>query len=720
MRALARSGAVPEIAVALAAFAVLGIAVLSVAARLVEPDDLAYRASIVAMTDGHFLFLSHAQYQALGTQLARSAGPVHPGSPLIPPIAEWSVFPATPSGRWISEKNPGYPFLAAPFQALGIIRLAPLFYGAAGCLGLFAGARRWLGRWGGAAAVGLFCSSGAALLFAWRDYMPTFTEASLIAAGGGALLWAVLAAEATARRRTWAGLAGFVALEAAVFTRYTDVVVLGCAAAAAAVAWRLRKVPTAALAWWLGSAATFGAGVAVFDDLVYGGPLRTGYQRPGEVQFSLSAIGPNLRYVPADLVEAMPVLVLGLAALAWIAGQRLRARRAGGEQAVAARRDLAVGLALASSWFGVWGLYAAYTWTAQPGGSSLQVVRFYVDAIGPIALLGAWLVVRVTPRASLAGVTSAAVVAAMFGLGIWSYNDMRAFNLWRTAPSAPAHTTSTQVWRCRSQPSASPAIAYTAPRSAGREGDRCEHDSPRSIDRRGLSASARGRCCGSSPAPGAQSASGTSSVLEWGANASGQLGVGKTTQGSRVPVTVKLPTGTKVTAIAAGGDTLAVTSTGSVLAWGYNAGGELGDGSTASSDVPVKVKLPAGTKVTAIAAGKIHSLAVTSTGSLLAWGDNTAGELGDGKTTQSDVPVKVKLPAGTKVTAVATGCVHSLAVTSTGAVLAWGFNGHGQLGDGSTASSDVPVKVKLPAGTKATELGAGSFGYWSLALVHRG
>jgi hypothetical protein len=153
--------------------------------------------------------------------------------------------------------------------------------------------------------------------------------------------------------------------------------------------------------------------------------------------------------VPADLIGAMPMLVLGPAALAWIVGQWLRTRRAGGEQAVAARRDLAVGLALASSWFGVWGLYATYTWTAQPGGSSLQIVRFYVDAIGAIALLGAWLVVRVPPRPSLAGVTSAAVVATMFGLGIWSYNDMRAFTLWRTAPSAHAHTTSTLGSRTR-------------------------------------------------------------------------------------------------------------------------------------------------------------------------------------------------------------------------------------------------------------------------------
>ena len=340
---------------ALAAFAVLCLIVLIVPARLVEPDDYAYRASIVAITQGHFLTLSTAQADRLAGQLAGpgggpvaagpGGGPVAAGPGGGPVAGGPAVIPQwvqLPDGRWISEKDPGYPFLAAPFQALGIIRLAPLFYGALGCLGLFFGARRWLGRYGGAAAVVLFCSSGAALLFAWRDYMPTFTDASLIAAGTGALLWAVLAAEATARRRTWAGLAGFAALEAAVFVRYTDIVVLGCAVVAVVAAWRLRAVPAAALGWWLGSVAVFGAAVAVFDDLVYGGPLRSGY-RPGEISFSLAAVLPNLRYMPAHLIQAMPMLVLGLAALAWIAARWVRRRGADDERAGHARRDLAVG-----------------------------------------------------------------------------------------------------------------------------------------------------------------------------------------------------------------------------------------------------------------------------------------------------------------------------------------------------------------------------------------
>jgi hypothetical protein len=73
----------------------------------------------------------------------------------------------------------------------------------------------------------------------------------------------------------------------------------------------------------------------------------------------------------------------------------------------------------------VWSLYATYTWTAQPSGNTLQVVRFCVPALGAMALLGAWLVVRVPRRASVAALTSAAVVAAAFGLGVWSYNGMR-------------------------------------------------------------------------------------------------------------------------------------------------------------------------------------------------------------------------------------------------------------------------------------------------------
>ncbi|HUD39121.1 MAG TPA: hypothetical protein VMR14_19635 [Streptosporangiaceae bacterium] len=410
-----------EAAIAVAAFVVLCVVILRTAPFMPEPDDYAYQGSIVAMTDGHFLTLSTAQVHALVNQLGAmgSAAPRPNGFGGLPAVPQWVQLA---NGRWISEKDPGFPFLAVAFQWLGIIRWDQLFYGGLACVGLFAGARRWLGRFGGAAAVGLYCSSGAAILWGWRDYMPTFTDASLIAAGTGALLWAVLATAASPRRRTLAGLAGFVALEAATFARYTDVVVLACAVVAVLIAWRVRaaRLPGRSVCWWLASVAVFGAGALAFDTLVYGGPLQSGY-RPGEIQFSLSAVRPNLRYMPAHLMQAMPMLVLGLAALGWIIARWAWRRTAD------ARLDLLVGVALFASWLAVWGLYSAYTWTANPFGTTLQAARFYVPALGAIALLGAWLVTRIPwhdSRPALSAIVTVAVVAVMFASGIGSFHAM--------------------------------------------------------------------------------------------------------------------------------------------------------------------------------------------------------------------------------------------------------------------------------------------------------
>jgi energy-coupling factor transporter transmembrane protein EcfT len=237
----------------------------------------------------------------------------------------------------------------------------------------------------------------------------------------------MLATEASTRRRTWAGLAGFAAIEIATFVRYTDIVILGCAVVAVILAWRLQpaRLPLRTLCWWLASVLVFGAGVAIFDAQIYGGPLTTGYQ-PGEVTFGLGAVGPNLRIMPGHLIHALPMLVLGLVAFGWIIVRGLVLRRVGGRDGAVARRDLWVGLAVGASWFAIWGLYSAYTWTTDPTSVTVQVVRFYVPALGAIALLGAWLVTRVPGRASRAGLTSAAVITAMFGLGVWSFYAMYA------------------------------------------------------------------------------------------------------------------------------------------------------------------------------------------------------------------------------------------------------------------------------------------------------
>jgi hypothetical protein len=199
----------------------------------------------------------------------------------------------------------------------------------------------------------------------------------------------------------------------------------------------------------------------------------------------------------------------------------------------------------------------------------------------------------------------------------------------------------------------------------------------------------------------------TGQVLAWGFNGDGELGNGTITN-SNVPVSVSMPAGTTVTAVAAGAHhNVAVTSTGKVLTWGRNDFGQLGNGTNTASNVPVSVLLPAGTTVTAVAGGGAHSVAVISTGQVLAWGNNLTGHLGNGTNTDSNVPVSVSLPAGTTVTAIAAGLAHSLAVTSAGQVLAWGFNSFGELGNGTNTDSYVPISTLLPAGTTVTAVAAG-------------
>ncbi|MEP7025251.1 MAG: chromosome condensation regulator RCC1 [Actinomycetota bacterium] len=199
-------------------------------------------------------------------------------------------------------------------------------------------------------------------------------------------------------------------------------------------------------------------------------------------------------------------------------------------------------------------------------------------------------------------------------------------------------------------------------------------------------------------------------VYAWGSNVVGELGTGHLTPPVPKPVLVDLPPGMRVKTVAAGEDhALAVTTSGQVLAWGPNDDGELGNGTTApGTGVPALVKLPANVMVAAVSAGENDSLAVTATGRVLGWGDGSFGSLGDGRENEvATTPVHTVLPAGTRVQSVFAGCFHTLAVTTSGAVLAWGDNGNGQIGNGSFTNSRFPVRVILPMGTRAVAVGGG-------------
>ncbi len=154
-----------------------------------------------------------------------------------------------------------------------------------------------------------------------------------------------------------------------------------------------------------------------------------------------------------------------------------------------------------------------------------------------------------------------------------------------------------------------------------------------------------------------------------------------------------------VTAISAGGrHTCAITSMGGVQCWGQNDSGQLGDGTTADSSVPVDAAgLASG--IVAISSGSMHACALTTGGAALCWGKDS-GQLGTGAATNASSPTPAPVCADaacttplTAIIAIAAGGSHTCAVTSAATVKCWGDNEDGQLGDGTQAASDTPVDV---------------------------
>jgi alpha-tubulin suppressor-like RCC1 family protein/regulation of enolase protein 1 (concanavalin A-like superfamily) len=184
-------------------------------------------------------------------------------------------------------------------------------------------------------------------------------------------------------------------------------------------------------------------------------------------------------------------------------------------------------------------------------------------------------------------------------------------------------------------------------------------------------------------------------VVAAGENASGQLGDGSTHANIGVWIT-KL--GSNVQAVAAGrAHSLALKSDGTVWAWGDNTHGQLGDDTIVRKLSPVPIGLSG---VIAIAAGADHSLALKSDGSLWTWGSNDQGQLGDSTKTQRRHPVQVTLSSELVVKAISAGRAHSIALTNTGGVLTWGDDVYGQLGDGASGgvrTTPAPVYAVLPS-----------------------
>ena len=183
------------------------------------------------------------------------------------------------------------------------------------------------------------------------------------------------------------------------------------------------------------------------------------------------------------------------------------------------------------------------------------------------------------------------------------------------------------------------------------------------------------------------------SLWMWGHNNSGELGDG-TTNNSNIPIKVM----DNVTTVSCGyGNTAAVRTDGSLWMWGWNYYGQLGNDTTEDSNIPVKVM----DNVTTVSCGWYHTAALKSDGSLWTWGSNLNGSVGNGgvgnnKTVEDDpiqtIPVKVM----DNVTTVNCGQSYTAAIQTDGSLWVWGNDSDGQLGNGASgrfSNSTVPVKI---------------------------
>jgi alpha-tubulin suppressor-like RCC1 family protein len=190
------------------------------------------------------------------------------------------------------------------------------------------------------------------------------------------------------------------------------------------------------------------------------------------------------------------------------------------------------------------------------------------------------------------------------------------------------------------------------------------------------------------------------SVYACGNGQYGVLGTGSTASSATPVPVVGLPKTARVTGLTSSWEgSGALFGNGAYYDWGYNAAGQLGNGSTADSDVPVRVPLPGAVhQVFQGGSGPANgqTVALLANGSVWAWGDNRRGQLGDGTRVSSDVPLRVDVARGVSVVTVSSGGDASYAIDRSHRLWAWGGNQSGQLGTGGTPIvATRPIMVGL-------------------------
>ena len=191
------------------------------------------------------------------------------------------------------------------------------------------------------------------------------------------------------------------------------------------------------------------------------------------------------------------------------------------------------------------------------------------------------------------------------------------------------------------------------------------------------------------------------SLWTWGDNFAGQLGNG-TTYMSYVPVQVGRERDW-VSITADGFNTFALKSDGSLWGWGDNKKGQLGDGTTSNRSLPARIGSDHDWVM--VKTSGSTTFALKSDGSLWAWGDNHVGQLGDGTTVDRFLPTKVGTDNDWKIVEVSD--FFTVAIKEDGSLWSWGYNGFGQLGLGTNRDREIPTRVGTDYNWTAVSLSGG-------------
>ncbi len=207
----------------------------------------------------------------------------------------------------------------------------------------------------------------------------------------------------------------------------------------------------------------------------------------------------------------------------------------------------------------------------------------------------------------------------------------------------------------------------------------------------------------------------------WGGNSRGQLG-NDSSSDSSTPVAVSdagVLSGKPIKQISAGWwHSCVIAFDGKAYCWGYNNRGQLGNGSNSNSNVPVAVNdsgVLSGKTIKQISAGREHICAIAFDGKAYCWGSNDRGQLGNGSNSNSNVPVAVNdsgVLSGKDIKQISAGSYHTCAVTSDNKAYCWGASFTGQLGNGSSSNSNVPVAVNdsgVLSGKDIRQISAGNY-----------